>query len=446
MPESDPPIPTGYELPPQHQVPDPTTQPLTVGKNLAYSSFWAASNLVWGALLITMIPSQAEILSPTNKAGISGTTVAIGAIAALFVPLIFGPMSDRCMHPLGRRRPYIFAGVVINLIGLFLLYFSFQAKIIPAFFASYFLMTTGNNIATAAYSGIIPDLVPKDKRGTASGYMAVMSQVGTIIGVIVAGYLASSRLWFAAYLFFALALVAGLFVSMKWIQEKPLEEQPPRETFWEHVKSLWIDPRKYPDFAWVWITRALVMFGFYAILPLLQYYLQDAIGVAEPEKAAGKLVGVVVLGAAVSSYFGGVLSDRFGRKKIVYFANSFMSVMCIGFIFATSLPQVTLCAVLFGLGYGAYISVDWALGTDVLPNPDDSAKDMAVWHVSMTLPQSIAPMVGAALVGMFGHHEAIVKGEKVIHYNNYGFAAIFTLAAVFLGLGALLLRNVKGST
>ena len=41
--------------------------------------------------------------------------------------------------------------------------------------------------------------------------------------------------------------------------------------------------------------------------------------------------------------------------------------------------------IVFGLGYGAYISVDWALATDVLPSMDDYARDMGVWHVALTL-------------------------------------------------------------
>ena len=33
-----------------------------------------------------------------------------------------------------------------------------------------------------------------------------------------------------------------------------------------------------------------------------------------------------------------------------------------------------------GLGLGAFISVDFAMVMDILPNESDKAKDLAVWH------------------------------------------------------------------
>ena len=51
----------------------------------------------------------------------------------------------------------------------------------------------------------------------------------------------------------------------------------------------------------------------------------------------------------------------------------------------------------FGIGYGTYQAVDWALGTDVLPNKDtDAAKDLGVWHIAFVLPQSLRPAGGVA--------------------------------------------------
>jgi len=51
------------------------------------------------------------------------------------------------------------------------------------------------------------------------------------------------------------------------------------------------------------------------------------------------------------------------------------------------------CGIAFGLGYGIYQAVDWALGTDVLPHKDQPAKDLGVWHISWVLPQSLATII-----------------------------------------------------
>ena len=59
------------------------------------------------------------------------------------------------------------------------------------------------------------------------------------------------------------------------------------------------------------------------------------------------------------------------------------------FIFTHSLPLALGVGLLFGLAYGAYISVDYALGTDVLPTKTDAAK-LVRW-------KDLAPVLKEAL-------------------------------------------------
>lgn len=418
---------------------------LTTPQHLALSTLWAAMNFVLGALLMILLPGQIrDMVTVQESGGKLGLLVSIGAIPALVVPLIVGPLSDRCRSGLGRRRPYILAGILVALVGVAVLYLGGFERLYLLFMAGFLVLQIGINVAMAAYSGFIPDLVPVSQRGLASGYMAIMSQAGTLVGVVATGFLVQERLYLVAYAILAGILVAGLMVTMRWVRETPLVEAQPRLNWIEHFKSLWIDPRVYPDFAWVWLTRALVMLGFYALLPFLPFYLADVIRVENWESVFGKLIGVVLVGSAVSAVIGGRLSDRVGRKRIVYLANGLMALMCLGFAFCNTLEQVVGVAVVFGIGYGAYISVDWALGTDVLPKAEDAAKDMAVWHVAMTLPQSIAALPAGMLLAAFGVQRVLDKdGVLQDHYTEAGFDWLFVAAAMCLALGALLLRNVK---
>lgn len=57
-----------------------------------------------------------------------------------------------------------------------------------------------------------------------------------------------------------------------------------------------------------------------------------------------------------------------------------------------------MVGVLFGLGYGAYTSVDWALALDVLPDKHYAARDLGVWGFASTLPQTLAPLIGGVVV------------------------------------------------
>ena len=155
----------------------------------------------------------------------------------------------------------------------------------------------------------------------------------------------------------------------------------------------------------------------------------------------GGVIGLV--GVLVDQAVGGAVIDRIGRKRVVYFANMIIAVMTIALIFCGTIAQTLLVGIVFGLGYGAYISVDWALGTDVLPNKKDAAKDMAVWHISMTLPQSIGGPIAGFILAAFGQYtlRGIDGPEK--HYHFAGYAVVFTLSACAFALGALLLRNVR---
>lgn len=438
-------------------------------QHVAISAYWFATNFLWGALLVIMLPNEMRQLAPYYRVSALGLITAISAVVALVVPLIVGALSDRCTSRFGRRRPFIVVGVAINVIGLLLMAWAFTtATPIPSpaqgvkpgawetigvllgdggflrFLMAYIVVQLGNNIASAAYSGIIPDLVPEQQRGAASGYMALMSQAGTLFGGAIVGTLLSPQPEWVKYTVVAavLAVIAG--VTVGGIKESPLTTKRGELKWGAYLKSLWIDPKTYPDFAWVWITRALVMLGFYSVLPFINYYLLDVIGIEDPDKYAPILMGVILIASSISGVYGGYVSDRIGRKKVVYIANSIIAVMVLAFIFCRSFPQVLIAGTLFGIGFGAYTSVDWALGTDVLPTKTNAAKEMAIWHVAMTLPQSLAAPMATIIIESFGKTVSQKGGEEVIHYTTSGYAAVFAVTAVCFALGAFYLKNVRG--
>ncbi len=418
---------------------------LSVREQLAIASFWFGSNFLWGSMLAIVVPAEVARIAPQQKAQLVGVLGGVAAFVALVVPLLAGALSDRCASRFGRRRPYMVAGTAINVLGLALMFFAAESRIFVFFLAAYCIVQLGNNIATAPYSGMIPDLVPENQRGVASGYMALMTQIGTLAGAVITGQLVQDKMFGATYLVIGGVLVLFMSFTVLGVRENPLPEKPPPLRPIPYLKSLWISPKLYPDFAWVWVTRALVMMGFYAVQPFAQYYLADVIRVPNPAEAVGVFIGIVLIGATVSAYVGGVISDRVGRKKVVYVANSIIAAMSLALIFCRTYEQVVVVGILFGIGYGAYISVDWALGTDVLPSKKDAAKDMAVWHVSMVLPQSLSQPVAGYLLAAFGATVAFdpTTREAVYHYTIPGYTALFLLASACFVLGAVLLRNVK---
>lgn len=119
-----------------------------------------------------------------------------------------------------------------------------------------------------------------------------------------------------------------------------------------------------------------------------------------------------------------------------------MAAVSLGFMVVGGMPGVYVTATLYGLAFGAYYSVDWALGCDVLPNKQDAAKDMGVWHIAMVLPQSIAPALSGLILTMGGVR--VGAGAAEPHYRPGAYLVLFASASLLLALSAWLLRNVRG--
>ncbi len=192
-------------------------------------------------------------------------------------------------------------------------------------------------------------------------------------------------------------------------------------------------PRRHPDFAWVFVTRLVMMLGIYTIQDFLQYYMRDVIGAPHPEQATTNFLILVSLTSIVSAFIAGWLSDHFGRKRLVYLSGAFMLMVGFIFVFTHSFVIVMIAGMLFGLGYGAYQSVDWALVADVLPSELNYARDMGIWNIALSLPQVVAPVLGGPLIDYFTR-----SGHPVV-----GYQLLFSMAIVYCLLGTVTVRFIK---
>ncbi len=417
-------------------------KPLTRFGLFGISVYWLAVNLHWSALLVAIVPHQVAVMHPTGHGLILSFILGAGALVALVMPPVVGAYSDHCAHPMGRRRPYMLAGTASNLLGLALLCWAGENHMLGLYLAGYMVVQFGSNLATAAYSGVIPDIVPPDQRGAASGWMAAMTQMGNILGALGGGVLIQRGHALAAYGIIGGMLVLLLTITVVTTRETALSKPTEKPTLGAIIKSLWIDPRHYPDFAWVWFTRFLFTAGMWMVQPFIQYYLRDVIGSPKPAEDAGRIIGVALVGATVTGLIGGSVSDRLGRKRVVYAANGLMAVVALAFMVVRSMEAVYVTAVVYGLAFGAYYSVDWALGCDVLPRKEEAGKDMGVWHISMVLPQSLAPFLSGLLLTLGGSSTSPAWPEP--HYALQGYVYLFVAASFLLALSAVLLKNVRG--
>lgn len=76
---------------------------------------------------------------------------------------------------------------------------------------------------------------------------------------------------------------------------------------------------------------------------------------------------------------------------------------------------------------------------DVLPHPDDAAKDMAVWSIALTLPQMLATPIGGLVLD-----EVQRRATRTDPGSILGYQCVFSLAAFYLLLSTVLVSNIKG--
>lgn len=402
-------------------------------RHTALSTFWFGSNFLWIPLTTVLIQSQIDAVVPSGQQNTAiGVTLGAGGILAMTVPPLVGAWSDHLHSRFGRRRPIMVVGSLLTIPGLVIL---MLATTYPEVLLGYVIVQFFFNAAGAAYSGIIPDVVPAQEVGKASGFLATMTQLGTGAGLGVTGALSGSHAAYAAMGAVAIASLVPTVWAAHGEGETPVHASP-RRPFGQAVAEF-LRPLHEGDFAWVVFTRFMISSGITAVLYFLLNFFRDV--VLPPHSDAGSFTSnwllVVVVTAIPFGFFGGQLSDRIHRRKVfVYFAGAAQALVALVFIafYPTAIPLVFALGVAYGVGYGLYFAVDWALAVDTLPDPKASAKDMGLFHIALTLPQAIIPFFGGPLIdSLNGPH------------GNGGYRIVFSSAVVFLFAGTVLVSRIK---
>src|SRR6185437_10480145 len=190
--ESSGPFDSAASLSPDTTQTVETRAPLTFRRQLSLSALWLGTNAISAALLPIVLPIQILLfvapgaVGDAQQAEYLGWLSALGAIVALVAPPLVGARSDRTTLRMGRRRPYILVGVVIAVIGAWALA---HADDLNALTVTFLVLQLGFNVTVGAYQGLLPDLTPERQRGAASGYMGLMTILGNVGSLALAGAL-----------------------------------------------------------------------------------------------------------------------------------------------------------------------------------------------------------------------------------------------------------------
>lgn len=436
---------------------------------LGLSLPWFALNFQFAALLPVVIPAQILLFVARGAAGNAqqalflGAMAALGAVVALILQPTIGALSDRTRSRHGRRRPYILAGAAGLLVGLTLLAVTHT---IGLFIAGLFVVVVANTVSGTAAQGLVPDVVPAHQRGAASGFVGFMTLLGTVGSLAVASVLlgqsshggtAIAGIAQGATLYYTIAagvLVVFGTIPLLSLNENSLAQRCGRGVATKpepvvssgqnsglgslraRLSDMWVRPWRHANFRWVFLTRGFVMLGLALFMTYIEYYFARVAHVASFVQATAVIAILSLVGAVASTLLLGIVSDRIGRRApIVAVASGLMAAAALVFVVAPGQVPLWPLGMLFGLGYGAYTSVDVALAIDALPSQHTAGKDLGLWSMASTLPGVIAPIIGSAVIVLAGG----------LGMTAIGYRVVFALATVFLILGAGFVLKVRES-
>jgi MFS family permease len=393
------------------------TRTLPLTHLITLSIYWLGITTIWGGLDGVVIPRRLEELDPDFAGRLQAIINSVGVIAPIVVQPTIGVISDHTISRWGRRKPYILIGTFFDVILLFAFATSNSFLAMVAF---YFLLQVSSNFAQGPFQGYVPDLVPARQVGMASGFMGSMIVLGRIVGTGVATIgLTVFDSFFFATIGLGVVEAVTMVVLVSTIDEGTAA--PPRRQSWVRVAlSAWgTDLLKERSVLWLLAVRALFLGAVAAPLSYAFFYFLRSHGMTPDDATTMVFVGTGIVGVStlLATIPAARISDRVGRRPVIWAATAIGAVGLTGVALAPTAELGIALLIPFGVATGAFLSVDWALMTDVIPK-HTSGRYMGILNVGTAVagPLFLAfggttmDLVGGALGSGYGPRAALLLG------------------------------------
>jgi len=381
---------------------DPVTKTWIGTLGLASLAMWMASITP----LQVLLPNQLQNIDPKGKILALGLVSAFGAVSSLLATPIAGALSDRTTHAWsigglnGRRHRWTLIMALFSAVCLALIACQNTVLGVGVFWV---LFSAFQNGEYASLSAAVPDHVPVNQRATVAGWVGMPQALGLVVGTALVVYVFTKQV--GGYLVLAIPMVLLALPFVLFTPDHPLEpEHREPMSLRALLGSYWVDPRRHPDFGWAWITRFLASLAIGMGTLYLLYFLRAKVTHTHAAQDLFILIVIYTVLVIITAIVGGVISDRIGKRKmIVTVSGILMGLAALVLTFVETWDGALVAAVLFGAGFGAYLAVDQALITQVLPEAKDRAKDLGIINIAIVGPAAVAGALSAGLVSVGGY-------------------------------------------
>ena len=423
------------------------------------SLYWVAIGYLWNSLTALILPEMIiQFVGRANEGTAASFLKSLGTLVAIIWQPIVGGISDRTVTRWGRRRPLIVSGTVGDLLFLTGIALSGSYWWVVLF---YFLLQFASNTAQAPYQGLLPDVVPERQRGEASGYYGVANLVGIASGTVGAGILLVHFGRGAAIFSIALVLLTTMLATVLLVPDRVVPIEGQFRSLREMLGKTFGIPLRNRPFVWLMVSRLLIFMGFGGLQNYAYFYFDNVFfrhNAKATAIAASTLLGIAIGVAALVSWPASRLSDRTGRRPLIFAAGLFGAVGSLVLVFShfqwlpaslveplaatLKVPdlaaQATLAGLVIGVGLGVFFSVDWAFIQDVIP-PRAGGLYMGFSNIATAGAGIMAVAVGGPLLDLFN------RGTPILGLPG-GFPVVFGLFVAWFVVGSLSILKVPERT
>ena len=364
--------------------------------------FFALAALSQGVHTIILPVRILDFVSEGQKNTFLGIMTFTGLLIAAFYQPVISAISDRTSRFLGRRLPFIIAGVtalIISLAGIGI------AGAYSLLFVFYLLMQFGGNTAQGPYQAFLPDMVPPQQRGRASGAKNLLEVSGGVVMVGIASVFIgryefggpSFWLWLALGTV-AVFLLVALMLTLFWIKE-PVERDSSGSPgiFNSIVHAFHLDLKNQKPLLFFLVSRTLVFMGLTTIQQFSLYYFSDVLGVKDPARVTFEFLGIAVVVMLLGAYPAGKLCDLFNRRILSALGSLIGAAgILIIIIFPGHFDILLISAGVLGVAMIVFSTSNWALATELLRKGEE-ARYMALANMATAGGAAIARLIGPVI-------------------------------------------------
>ena len=396
-----------------------------------------------------------------------------GPFTGMIVQPVIGALSDKTTSPFGRRRPYLLGGALLSALALWALpnselitnfisstlHIKFPALAALCFAAvMIWILDACVNIAQGPYRALIPDVVPQEQHSIANSYISLAIGLGSVFAAGTAPFLKWAFNYQmsinAQFVMAALAFSLGMAWTCLMIKERRYQpkENEEKEKF-DLVKSLKEFFALSPEvgkicwmqfFTWIGNMCMMIYFTQYAIHTV--YGVPDLSNVSEVVKASYD--SAVLAGTNFSSIcfaiFNlvcfvvaipiGVLSVKFGNKKVHIISMLSMALAFLGMAFIKDVKVVAALMALSGIGWASICALPFAMLSQYI-KPGTEGSVMGIFNIFIAGPQVFVCTLVSWIINRCSFN--------VIGGVNYHWEYTFLIGAFCLITASIIASRVK---